>query len=89
MNKLWPSMWLFCLLRFHLGDFFTRVNQLAEPPLLGGLAWACWATSWICSCQGEGSIDRAISLGDVLLMDLFDTRGMFLEWGRQGWRAAW
>ena len=37
-------MCLYCLLSVHLGDFVTRVHQLAEPPLLIGLAWACWAT---------------------------------------------
>jgi hypothetical protein len=31
-------MCLYCLLRVHLGDFFTRAHQLAKPPPLIGLA---------------------------------------------------
>jgi hypothetical protein len=31
-------MSLYGLLRVHLGEFFTRVHQLAEPPPLIGLA---------------------------------------------------
>ena len=38
-------MCLYCLLRVHWGEFFTRVHPLADPPLSIGLAWACWATS--------------------------------------------
>jgi hypothetical protein len=31
-------MCLYGLLRAHLGDFFTPVHRLAEPPPLSGLA---------------------------------------------------
>jgi hypothetical protein len=33
------------LLRVHVGDCFTRVHQLAAPPPVLDLAWACGATS--------------------------------------------
>jgi hypothetical protein len=38
-------MCLDALIRLHWGDFLTRVQPLAEPPPLIGLASACGATS--------------------------------------------
>jgi hypothetical protein len=59
-------MCLYCLLRVHLGDFFTRVHQLAEPPPLIGLAWACWATISSASGMERVVVRHPASGGSVM-----------------------
>jgi hypothetical protein len=59
-------MCLYCLLRVHLGDFFTRVHPLADPPLSIGLAWACWATSASASVMERVAIRHPASGGFVM-----------------------
>jgi hypothetical protein len=58
-------MCLYGLLRVHLGECFTRVHQLAEPPLIA-LAWACWATSPSASGMERGAIRHSTSGGSVM-----------------------
>ena len=56
-------MCLYGLLRVHLGECFTRVHPLAEPPPLIALAWACWATSASASGMERGAVRHPASGG--------------------------
>jgi hypothetical protein len=59
-------MCLYGLLRVHLGECFTRLHPLAEPPPLIPLARACWATSPSASGMERGAIRHPASGGSVM-----------------------
>jgi hypothetical protein len=66
MHKHRLSIGLYGLLRVHMGEFFTRVHPLANPPLSIGLAWACWATSASASGMERVAVRHPASGGSVM-----------------------